>query len=223
MATEEPVYTVLRTTPEFELRRYPPLRLAEVEVRGGFDSVGGEAFRLLAGYIFGDNQGNTRIDMTAPVTQRPGSAPSIGERIAMTAPVTQRPATREPDRDPARDQPADGEQATAADQADEAYVVSFIMPAEYDTLASLPRPNNPRVTLREAPARVMAVRRYSGGWREDRYQEQEANLLAAVQAAGLTTRGPPVYARYNSPFSLPVFRRNEVMIEVASEPASDGE
>ena len=43
-----------------------------------------------------------------------------------------------------------------------------------------------------------------------------ATLRAAVQAAGIATLGEPVLARYNSPFSLPLFRRNEIMLEVAA-------
>ena len=197
MAIEEPVYETLRQGPDFELRRYAPLRLAEVEVSGGFDAVGGKAFRILADYIFGDNQGGTKIAMTAPVSQRPaeGAAASAGTRIEMTAPVTQRPADKAPD----------------------SYVISFVMPARL-SLEQLPVPNNPRVRLREEPARLMAVLRYASSWSENRYREHESRLLAAVRGAGLTPIGEPVYARYNSPFSLPFLRRNEVMIEVAEPP-----
>ncbi|MEA3643923.1 MAG: heme-binding protein, partial [Lamprobacter sp.] len=63
--------------------------------------------------------------------------------------------------------------------------------------------------------RLMAVLKYSGGWGESNYQSHEVQLLDAVRAAGLTPLGNPIYARYNSPFSLPFLRRNEVMVEVA--------
>ena len=41
-------------------------------------------------------------------------------------------------------------------------------------------------------------------------------VLAAVQAGGLKTLGPPIFARYNAPFSLWFLRRNEVLVEVAA-------
>jgi effector-binding domain-containing protein len=43
-----------------------------------------QAFRILAGYIFGGNKSKTKIAMRAPVTQEAAS-----EKIEMTAPVTQ--------------------------------------------------------------------------------------------------------------------------------------
>ncbi|MCF8016864.1 MAG: heme-binding protein, partial [Chromatiaceae bacterium] len=93
MATEEPAYEVVREGPGFELRRYQPQLLAETKVQGRFDKVGGEAFRILADYIFGNNQAAEKIAMTAPVTQRPAASDDdqAGTRIEMTAPVTQRP------------------------------------------------------------------------------------------------------------------------------------
>ena len=195
MAIEEPAYETIRQGPDVELRRYRPILLAETQVSGDFDAVGGTAFRILADYIFGNNQTRESIAMTAPVSQRPvgGAEPDTGTRIEMTAPVIQRLT------DPTRG----------------TYVISFLMPARF-TLTTLPRPNDSRVMLREEPARLMAVLRYSGSWAESRYREHETQLLAAVRAAGLTPLGTPIYARYNSPFSLPFLRRNEVMVEVAA-------
>ncbi len=61
----------------------------------------------------------------------------------------------------------------------------------------------------------MAARRYSGRWTLANYRENETTLLEAVRAAGLTPLAPPVYARYNPPFTPWFMRRNEVLVEVA--------
>jgi hypothetical protein len=85
MAIEEPAYTVLRKSDAFELRRYEPYVVAETSVAAPADEAGNAGFRILADYIFGNNKGARRIEMTAPVAQEPA-------RIAMTAPVSQAPA-----------------------------------------------------------------------------------------------------------------------------------
>ena len=74
MANEEPSYEILRTHPDFELRRYGPTLVAETRVSGEFEGVGNQAFRRLAGFIFGDNASGEKIEMTAPVIQHPLSA-----------------------------------------------------------------------------------------------------------------------------------------------------
>jgi len=190
MAIEEPKYEVVKTYPEFELRRYEPFLVAETEVTGDFDEVGNQAFRILAAYIFGENKSRAKMEMTAPVNQRP--AAGEGEKMAMTAPVTQRPKGRD---------------------GPDTFVLSFVMPSGY-SLDSLPVPLDSRVLLREESAKLMAVRSYSGRWSEANYRENESRLLAAVEKAGLTPVAPPAYARYNSPFSLWFLRRNETMVEV---------
>jgi hypothetical protein len=202
MAIEEPSHRIVETYPEFELRRYAPHLVAETVVDTGFDAAGNRAFGILADYIFGKNRGETKIEMTAPVTQQPaGGGQRQGEKIEMTAPVTQRPAAGAP--------------TTTATGADR-YVVSFVMPRRF-TLDTLPEPIDPRVQLREEPERLMAVRRYSGRWTRDNYRREERTLLEAVRRRGYEPVGAPVYARYNSPFSLWFMRRNEVMVEVRAQ------
>ena len=84
-AIEQPRYQVLQSDGAFELRQYEPMLVAHVEVEGDASGARNAGFRLLAGYIFGGNQGQRKIEMTAPVTQ---AAAPAGEKIAMTAPVT---------------------------------------------------------------------------------------------------------------------------------------
>jgi len=82
MAIDEPRYTVVRAYDAFEVRRYEPYLVAETVVSATADEAGSQGFRILAGYIFGQNKGARKIEMTAPVAQAPA-------KIAMTAPVAQ--------------------------------------------------------------------------------------------------------------------------------------
>jgi hypothetical protein len=83
MAIDEASYKVVKAEDSFEVRDYPPYLLAETFVNGDFDEAGSNAFRRLFRYISGDNRSQTKIAMTAPVSQQPG------ENIDMTAPVGQ--------------------------------------------------------------------------------------------------------------------------------------
>jgi hypothetical protein len=189
MAIEEPGHEVIRKADGFELRRYPGYCVAETEVTGSQADAGNAGFRILAKYIFGGNESQQSIAMTAPVVE------ARSETIAMTAPVTQQPG----------ETPGN-------------FIVQFTMPSKY-TLATLPKPNDARVRLREVPDRVVAVRAYSGGWSLKRYEKELVALRAAMQRDGLAAAGEPQWARYNSPFSLPFMRRNEIWIEVAPHEA----
>jgi len=69
MAVEEPKFELVETLGEIEIRKYGPMVLAETELSGDFSEVGNQGFRLVAAYIFGGNQKNEKIAMTAPVIQ----------------------------------------------------------------------------------------------------------------------------------------------------------
>jgi len=185
MAIEEPRFETVMQQGAFEVRRYAPYMVAEVQVAGDFEQAGGRAFRLLANYIFGGNQGQREMAMTAPVIQAP--APPV--KMAMTAPVTQ----------------------TASDGG---WRVQFVLPSDI-TAANAPVPNNPKVTVREEPARTVAVVRYSGMWTAANYAEHVALLKESADKAGLRLQGEPVLSRFNGPLTLPFLRRNEVWMEVA--------
>ena len=84
MGTEQPRYAVLdRIGDNIEIRQYGPRVAAETIVdTSKSDNARGDAFRLIAGYIFGANKTSEKVAMTSPVEI---SAP--GTKIAMTAPV----------------------------------------------------------------------------------------------------------------------------------------
>ena len=68
---EQPTYTVERADGVFEVRAYPPMIVAQVDMRGDRRTAIGAGFRMIAGYIFGGNAPNQKIAMTAPVLQQP--------------------------------------------------------------------------------------------------------------------------------------------------------
>ncbi len=80
---EEPAYSVDRKEGDFEIRSYPSVIAAEVIVPGRGEYSANNAFKILAGYIFGKNVSKTKIAMTVPVTEKVNA-----EKIAMTVPVT---------------------------------------------------------------------------------------------------------------------------------------
>jgi SOUL heme-binding protein len=86
-ATPEPDFQVLRRIDGVELREYAPYTVAEVVVPGPAADAGGQAFPILAGYIFGKNKGERKLAMTAPVTQA-----QVPVKLEVTAPVTQAPS-----------------------------------------------------------------------------------------------------------------------------------
>lgn len=120
---------------------------------------------------------------------------SAGEKISMTAPVQQ---------------VVDGRQ----------FRVGFIVPSQY-TLDTVPQPTDPRVKIRRVEGGLVAVWRYSGRWTEANFREHEQLLREELGRRGLLAQGEAVIARYNSPFALPMLRRNEVQLPVARvDPAS---
>ncbi len=188
MAIEEPAFDTLKSAGDFEVRRYAPMIVAETLVEGDLWGASNDGFRVIAGYIFGNNEsvmkgGAEKIAMTAPVAMEPAA-----EKIAMTAPVT-------------------------TEAAGGRYRMHFVMPSQY-TMATLPKPKDERVTLREVPAQHMAVVKFSGFSGEGKVKEKTAELLAWMKAEGLEAAGAPQLARYDPPWTLPFLRRNEVMVPV---------
>lgn len=81
--TETPEYIVLKKQNNFEIRKYPEMIKAEVQVaESDYKSAAEKGFRILAGYIFGNNTSREKVEMTTPVHV------ASSQQIAMTTPVT---------------------------------------------------------------------------------------------------------------------------------------
>ena len=80
---EVPAYKILKKEQNIEIRQYPPLIIAEVKTAGSRQASISDGFRILADFIFGNNEGEKRLSINGPITQQEGI------KIAMTAPVQQ--------------------------------------------------------------------------------------------------------------------------------------
>jgi len=111
------------------------------------------------------------------------------EKIAMTAPVLQEPGT------------GDGQ------------VVSFIAPSSC-TMETIPVPKDPRIRIRQVPPFTAAVLRY-GGWTDPGKIERKTEELRSLLARDGRTPVPPfLSAQYNPPWTIPPFRRNEIIVRI---------
>jgi hypothetical protein len=198
MAIEEPKYDVIQTDGSFEIRKYAPILIAETFVDGDMDEASSKGFRLIADFIFGNNQvtdsnASSKIAMTAPVTAEP-----VSKKIAMTAPVTVEPQSFESNM-----------------QAAKKWRIHFVMPSQF-TLANIPKPKNDAVTLRDVPSKFFVVHSYSGFNSLARIQAKTDEALEWANRKALKVLGQPQLSRYDPPWTLPMFRRNEIMLEVAA-------
>ena len=114
-----------------------------------------------------------------------------GQKIPMTAPVVQ--SSHDP----------------------ETHVVSFVLPAGMQ-LSDVPIPADARVSVAEQPEQLVAAKRFSGGWNQDRFTGESEELLAAVTKAGLATLGNVYFARYDPPWKPGFLKRNEALIQISA-------
>ena len=99
------------------------------------------------------------------------------------------------------------------DDLEGAWRTRVIMPAgrHADELPDPPQ----GVELVELPARKVAVVSFSGRWTDALLREQEDRLRGWLSKRGVTSRGEPEYAFYNSPMIPGPLRRNELWLALS--------
>ena len=205
---EKPKFTLLKTVSTgsrlwygpaktVEIRRYAPYIIASftADADSTMRESLGKGFMSVAGYIFGKNQAKASEASSTKVAM---TSPVVSEKVAMTSPVV------------------------SENSGVDAYTVSFIMPSEY-TMATLPTPTDPRVTLKEVPSRTLAALRWRGpSVKEEVMMSYAAELRSALEKEGIkmttgSADAPPILFQYHPPFAPPWMRINEVLFEVTYE------
>jgi len=179
-------YQLIESDPNLaiEVRNYPSLVLVSTSME---DDGMNNAFRRLFDYIAGENQGNTEIAMTAPVFMNEASTDK-GVDIAMTAPVFMNENSEQP-------------------------MMSFVMPADF-TLSSTPKPTNEDVQVNEIKDYKVATISFNWTLSDSNVEEHTKILKSWLANNGYTPVSQPIEAAYNGPMTLPMFRKNEIFIEV---------
>jgi hypothetical protein len=180
-------YTLLKSddTQKIEVRNYASIVLVSTSMSGG---IGNSAFRKLFSYITGENEGANEIAMTAPVIMDDKNEVQKGAEISMTAPVFMN------------------------DRAGKS-VMSFVMPNNF-TLATTPKPTNPNVYVSEMKDYKVVAIQFSGTLSDSNVEKHTDILANWMDKNGYVAISQPVKAGYNGPLTLPMWRRNEVLIEV---------
>jgi effector-binding domain-containing protein len=186
MATEEPEFSILYKENNFEIREYAPRIIAQVKKTGNFDEASGSGFRSLANFIFGNNSINNE-----------------SKKISMTAPVLAEPTSAN----------ILMTRPVLAEEKNNQWLISFVMPKKY-SLKTLPKPMNSEIMLTTLPKEKFAVIVFSGLVRESSYNKKVKLLNDFIEKQNLKTSGSVQIARYNPPWTLPFFRRNELMIKL---------
>ena len=92
-------------------------------------------------------------------------------------------------------------------------LMQFFLPSKF-TKDSVPIPNNPEIEITIVSEGYFAVIQYSGRLTERNFIKHVKILKKNLQDDKILISGSPIRASYNSPFTIPSFRRNEVMLNV---------
>jgi len=172
---------------KIEIRNYPSMVLVSTSMAGDGRN---NAFRKLFKYITGENVAADEIAMTAPVfmDEKQADNKQSGVEIAMTAPVFM-------------------------DDEGDNRLMSFVMPADF-TLATTPQPTDPDVKVHALENYQVAVITFNGRLTNGNINKHRQILEQWIADSDYAVNGAVKSAGYDAPFTIPSFRRNEVLIPV---------
>ena len=91
--------------------------------------------------------------------------------------------------------------------------MQFYLPSKFNK-DNAPKPVNSEVKILTIEGGYYAVIEYSGRSSDKNFLKNKDILDKALKQDNLLVLSPPIRASYNSPFTLPILKRNEVMYRV---------
>ena len=91
--------------------------------------------------------------------------------------------------------------------------MQFYLPSKFNK-DNVPNPSRPDVEIVNIEGGYYAVVRYSGRASDKNFIKHQEILENELKKDNISIVGPAIKATYNGPFTLPMLRRNEAMLEV---------
>ena len=181
-AAEEPPHQVVIQDGDFQIRAYGAYVVAQTYVDELFDDAVGTGFKRLFGYISGANLGTTEIEMTAPVISQPRIDP---EAVAVFV-----------------EQSKNGPSG---------WTIGFVLPHDY-TIETAPRPKNELIEILEISGHSVGAVRFTGSFDNEAAEKKRKLLAEWLENKQQEHLNDWKMAGYNPPWTIPSFRRNEVIV-----------
>lgn len=166
---DEPSYELINKFEAIEIRQYEKIIVATTIKKASYKDATYSGFRTLANYIFGNNDEEAKMPMTAPV-------------------ITTMPT-------------------------DESIAITFIMSDDY-SLDNLPKPYSDDILIKEITLGKVAVIKFGMWATPKRIMKMQGKLEKYLSENNIQTSSDYLVAQYNSPWVMPPFRRNEIIISI---------
>ena len=91
--------------------------------------------------------------------------------------------------------------------------MQFYLPSKFNK-NNAPKPSNPEIKVLNIEGGYYAVIKYSGRSSDKNFIKNKNILEKELKKDDIVILSPPIRASYNSPFTLPMLKRNEVMFRI---------
>ena len=125
---------------------------------------------------------------------------TTSEKVSMTVPVTQSAKI-------------DMTAPVTQSNKDGKMLMQFFLPSKF-TIDTAPTPTNKRVKLVIIEGGYYAIKRYSGRTSDTNYKKHLEKLKENLTSDNIETLDDGIKAIFDGPFTLPIMRRNEVMMKI---------
>lgn len=182
----EPHYKKIIDEKHVEVRRYQSYLVAKIKIESESEIRNREsAYMRLLNYLLGKNSRRQKIEAVTPLIQE-----DVTSHVSALLKLSSDYNTQI-----------------------RSFQISAILP-EYARFEDAPLPLDPDIRIERVKPHLTAVLKFSGltGWRK---RERLAKYLSLwMRDRGYTAASAPRIAKYNPPFTLPFFRKNEIHIDV---------